>query len=41
MSRPLVCIVNAATGEEIIREMNDVEYEKFLLLTTTESTTDS
>ena len=33
MTRPLVCIVDVATGEEVIREMNDAEYEDFLART--------
>ena len=30
MTRPMVCIFDAATGEEIIREMNDAEYLDYL-----------
>jgi hypothetical protein len=31
MTRPKVCIFNVETQEEIVREMNDVEYEQHLI----------
>jgi hypothetical protein len=29
MTRPIIQIFNSTTGEEIIREMNDVEFAKY------------
>ena len=29
MTRPIVKIVNAETGEEIVREMNDIEFAQY------------
>lgn len=40
MTKPMICIVNAATGEEVIREMTDAEYEIYLIRKN-ESTTNS
>lgn len=31
MARPNVCIFNVETQEEVIREMNNIEYEQYLI----------
>jgi hypothetical protein len=31
MTRPKVCIFNVETQEEVVREMNDIEYEQHLI----------
>ena len=31
MTKPLIAIFNCETQEEIIREMNDVEYAQYLI----------
>lgn len=31
MTRPNVCVFNVETQEEIVREMNDTEYEQHLI----------
>ena len=38
MNKPMICIVNAATGTEVVREMNDAEYQDFLNRTTNQLT---
>lgn len=31
MTRPMVCIIDISTQEEVNREMNDAEYEQYLI----------
>jgi hypothetical protein len=39
MTRPSIQIINTQTQEEVIREMNDAEYEQYLIDVATAETT--